>query len=64
MSDFFEFIGTGKKPPVQTGFEIEGSFLCNFCFGYADSAYYDDSRDILKYTCENNHLNTIEDFNL
>lgn len=61
MSIFEDFLNTTP----EDGEQVEGIFQCQEteCFDIEETATYYPSIKTLKWTCEEGHQNTVEDFN-
>ena len=67
MSNWDEFKkkeASGNEAARPAGKAIEGNFICQFCFKYVDDGTYYPIDSVLKWVCEDGHVNFAENFKL
>ena len=59
--NFNDFINKDSQPE---GIEIDGTFQCQTCHQYVDTALIIANKKILKWTCSQGHDSFIEEFSI
>lgn len=63
---FKDFLNQSAKPktpePAEEGIVVDGAFVCTTCYYQCDEAHWFPNRNLLIWTCLDEHESRIKDF--